>query len=132
MTLPLYARSVATKTKTALVLLAVGVAIVLGRWPVHWHAHPLLAALSAIVIAAVVGGLLTVRTARAALPAAALLCLVDAAMLIRRWSVHLPIHCSCLPKSGGPAILGVGGLSFLADLALAGLAFWVSRGWRRS
>jgi hypothetical protein len=123
---------VATKTKTALVVLAVAVAIVLGRWPVHWHAHPVLAAVSAVVVAAVVGGLLSVRTARAALPAAALLCLVDAFLLVRRWSVHLPIHCSCLPKSGGAAILGVGGLSFLVDLALAGSAFWISRGWRRS
>jgi hypothetical protein len=123
---------VATKTKTALVVLAVGVAIVLGRWPVHWHAHPLEAALGAIVIAAVAIGLLSERTARAALPLAALLCLVDAALLIRGWSVHLPLHCSCLPKSGGPAILGVGGLELVADLALAGLAVWVSRDWRRS
>jgi hypothetical protein len=117
---------VATKTKASLVLLAVGVAVVLGRWPVHWQHHPLEASLSAVVIAAVAAGLLIGK--RAALGAAALLCLVDAAMLIRRWSVHLPIHCNCVPIHGTPAILGWGGVTWLADLGLAALAVWLSRG----
>jgi hypothetical protein len=117
---------VATKTKASLVLLAVGVAVVLGRWPIHWQHHPLEAALSTVVIAAVVAGLLVGR--RAALGAAALLSLVDAAMLIRRWSVHLPLHCNCVPKHGAPAILGWGGVTWLADLSLAALAVWLSRG----
>jgi hypothetical protein len=107
----------------ARVILAAGVAVVLGRWPVHWHRHPVLAVAAAAVILAAVAAIITRRHTAAA----ALLCLIDAAMLVRRWSVHLPLHCHCLPRTGAPAILGWGGVTFLADLGLTALAVWISR-----
>jgi hypothetical protein len=115
----------ATKTKAELVVLAAGLAVVLGRWPLHWQHHPVEAAGSAVIIAAVVAGIIATR--RAAFAAATLLCLVDAAMLLRRWSTHLPLHCNCVPARGAPAILGWGGVTLLADLGLAALAVWLSR-----
>jgi hypothetical protein len=110
-----------------LAVAAMGAAVVLGRWPVHWHRHPVEAVVGAVVIGVVAAGMLIRRTSIASLGAAALLCLLDAAMLVRRWTVHLPLHCHCLHSKGAPAILGWGGVTWLADIGLTALAIWLAR-----
>jgi hypothetical protein len=85
-----------------------------------------LAVLAAVGVAAVAAAVLTARPA--ALRISAGLFVLDAVLLIRRWSVHLPLHCHCLPRSGAPAILGWGGAALMADMGLAALAVILSRG----
>jgi hypothetical protein len=107
-------------------VLSAGIAVTLGRWPLHWHHHPWLAAVGAVVVVAVVAGLWTARRSAAARAAVAL-CLVDAVVVIRAWSAHIPLHCDCVRRAGAPALAGWGGGVIAADVALCALAVWLGR-----
>jgi hypothetical protein len=110
------------------VILGAGVAVTVGRWPWHWlFGHrPGLAAVGSIVLVAVVAGLWTAHRA-AATRAAAGLCLVDAAIVMRAWSAHLPLHCDCVKRAGAPALAGWGGVVIVLDVGLSVLAVWLAR-----
>jgi hypothetical protein len=75
---------------------------------------------------AVVAGVSKAR-GTAALRAAAAICLVDAAVVIRAWTARSPLHCDCVRRTGAPALAGWGGVVIAADVVLCALAVWLSR-----
>jgi hypothetical protein len=107
-------------------VLALGVAVGLGRWPAHWSDHLGLALVSGLVVVGLAVGAWTARTAGPFRLIAAV-CLVDAAIVVRAWSVHLPLHCSCVRSAGSPALAGWGGAVIVADVVLCALAVWLGR-----
>jgi hypothetical protein len=107
-------------------LLAAGVVASLGRWPLHWRDHPLAAVVSGLVVAGLAIGVLAARGV-APLRAVAAACLVDALVVARALSAHLPVHCSCVRTAGAPALAGWGGAVILIDVLLAAGAVWLSR-----
>jgi hypothetical protein len=107
-------------------LLAAGVAVSLGRWPVHWRDHTVAAVVGGLVVVGLAVGVLTARGV-APLRAVAAVCLVDAVVVARAVSAHLPVHCSCVRTAGAPALAGWGGAVILADAVLAAGAVWLSR-----
>jgi hypothetical protein len=107
-------------------VLCAGLAVTLGRWPLHWRHQPALAAVSAVVIVAVVAGLWTAHRG-AATRAAVALCLLDAVVVIRAWSARIPLHCDCVRRAGAPTLAGWGGGVIAADVALCALAVWLAR-----
>ena len=141
----LYARIVDGAHRIGRGVLAVGVALTLGRWAVHWRHQPVLAAITTVVIVVlVVAVCITPREHRAgpedqappaqpvaALRAAAALCLIDAVLVVRAWSARTPLHCDCVRRAGAPALDGWGGVVIAADVALCALAVWLSRPARR-
>jgi ABC-type amino acid transport system permease subunit len=141
----LYARIVDGANRIGRGVLAVGVALTLGRWAVHWRHQPVLAAISTVVIVALVVAVAVTshehradpgdqaRPAQhvAALRAAAALCLIDAVLVVRAWSARTPLHCDCVRRAGAPALDGWGGAVIATDVALCALAVWLSRPARR-
>jgi hypothetical protein len=107
-------------------LLAAGVVVSLGRWPVHWRADPFAAAVSVMIVAALALGVLVARGV-GPLRAVAAVGLVDAVVVVRAVSAHLPLHCSCARTAGAPALAGWGGAVILTDVVLAAGAVWLSR-----
>ena len=122
----LYPQNVVEARRIGRVVLTAGVAVSLGRWPWHWHHHPWLAAAGIVVIIAVAGGLWTAHRSAATRAAVALL-VVDAVIVVRAWSAHIPLHCDCVRRAGAPALAGWGGAVIGLDVALAALAVWLSR-----
>lgn len=137
----LYARIVDGAHRIGRGVLAVGVALTLGRWAVHWRHQPVLAAISTVVIVVLVVAVCITPHEQpdgpedqaplsqnvAALRAAAALCLIDAALVVRAWTARTPLHCDCVRRAGAPALDGWGGAVIAADLALCALAVWLSR-----
>jgi hypothetical protein len=137
----LYARIVDGAHRIGRGVLAVGVALTLGRWAVHWRHQPVLAAISTVVIVVLVvavcitphehpegpGDQTPLSQNVAALRAAAAVCLIDAALVVRAWTARTPLHCDCVRRTGAPALDGWGGAVIAADLALCALAVWLSR-----
>jgi hypothetical protein len=105
--------------------LTVGIAVVLGRWPLHWRHQPWLAVIAAIVVIALVVGVS--KAGAGALRAAAAICLVDAVLVFRAWSAHSPLHCDCVRRAGAPALAGWGGAVIAADVVLCAIAVWLAR-----
>jgi hypothetical protein len=122
----LYARIVVEARRIGRAVLCAGIAVTLGRWPLHWRHQPWLAAIGAVVVIAVVAGMWTAQRA-VATRAAVGLCLVDAAVVIRAWSARMPLHCDCVRRAGAPALAGWGGGVIGLDVALSVLAVWLSR-----
>jgi hypothetical protein len=107
-------------------VLAAGMAVTLGRWPLHWRHQPWVAVVSAVALVALVAGVSKAR-GPAALRAAAAVCLVDGAIVIRAWTARTPLHCDCVRRAGAPALAGWGGVVIAADVVLCALAVWLSR-----
>jgi hypothetical protein len=107
-------------------VLAAGVVVSLGRWPVHWRVHPVAAVVGGMVVAGLAFAVLAARGV-APFRAVAAVCLVDAVVRARAVSAHLPLHCSCVRTAGAPALAGWGGAVIVVDVILAGGAVWLSR-----
>jgi hypothetical protein len=57
----------------------------------------------------------------------AAVCLIDAVVVVRAWSVHLPLHCSCVRSAEAPGLAGWGGAVIVTDVVLGALAVWLGR-----
>jgi hypothetical protein len=120
-----YPLIVAVATQARRAVLAAGLVLTLGRWPLHWRHHPWLAVVSAVVVIALVVAVTKARVA--ALRVAAAVSLVDAVLTVRAWSARVPLHCDCVRRPGAPALAGWGGGVIAADVALCALAVWLAR-----
>ncbi len=107
-------------------VLSAGIAVTLGRWPLHWRHQLWWAVIGAAVVLALVAGLWSAHRI-AALRMTAAFCAVDAIGVLRAWSAHVPLHCDCVRRAGTPALAGWGGAVIAADVALCALSVWLAR-----